>query len=304
MINTYKHGDETWIDINSGTEEEIRKVMDEYDISPFVAKEILNKTPKPRAEAHDKYLYSILHFPAFKHAHGEEPNQEIDFIIGQDFLITTRYDHIDSLHKFSKTMEVKSVTDKGHESGSEPIIFLDLLRELYSGLLEELDHIENIVEKITNRIFHGEEREMVVSISEVTRTLINFEKVTNPHHEILLSIKEKGEELFGEKFKSQMEDVILNFLKMNTNIKFNLEILRELRFTNDSLLTTKQNEIVKKLTVLGFVILPLNLIAWIFAMRVEGLPFINHPNGFILVSLLMIACATVALTYVKHKKWL
>lgn len=303
MINTHKYGNETWIDIHLGNRDEVQKIMEQFQISPFVANEILNKTPKPRAERHENYIYTILHFPAFKHAHSEEPNQEIDFIVGKDFLITTRYDHIDSLHKFRKNVEVKEILNKSDDENN-PLVFIHLLSEMYRGLFEELDHIENLTEKITKRIFHGEEKEMVVAISEVTRTLINFEKVTNPHHEILNSIKEKGEGIFGKHFIDQMDEIIQNYQKMNTNIRFNLEILRELRITNDSMLTAKQNEIVKKLTVLGFVILPLNLIAWIFAMRVEGLPFVNHPDGFLIVGILMLTSATLALLYTKYKRWL
>jgi Mg2+ and Co2+ transporter CorA len=96
----------------------------------------------------------------------------------------------------------------------------------------------------------------------------------------------------------------LDYLKINTIIKSNLEVVHELRNTNDSILTTRQNETVKQLTAMGFVILPLNLIAWIFAMRVEGLPFLNNPNGFIIVVGIMITSAVVAMVYAQHKKWL
>lgn len=306
MINTYKHNGETWVDIHQGTTEEIKKIMDEYEIHPFVAKEISSKTPKPRIELHENYLYCILHFPTWKLNKSDDRKQEIDFIIGKDFLITTRYDHINSLHNFSKNMEVSEILsrDKTNSPLHGQVIFLSLLKELYSGLFEELDHIEDLTENITSKIFHGKEKEMVVSISEVTRTLINFEKVTNLHHEILDALKKKGGELFGDDFTAEMEQIILNFQKINTSIRFSLEMLRELRNTNNSLLTSKQNEIVKQLTVMGFVILPLNLIAWMFAMRVEGLPFLNNPNGFLIVLGLMITSATIALAYAKHKRWM
>jgi magnesium transporter len=306
MINKYKHNGETWIDIHQGSSEEVKRIMDEYEIHPFVAKEIKNKTPKPRIEFHENYLYCILHFPTWKINKSDERKQEIDFIIGKDFLITTRYDHINSLHNFSKNMEVSEILSREKNGDSEhgQVIFLSLLKELYSGLFEELDHIEDLTENITSKIFHGKEKEMVVSISEVTRTLINFEKVTNLHHEILDALKKKGGELFGDDFTKEMELIIINFQKINTNIKFSLEMLRELRNTNNSLLTSKQNEIVKELTVMGFVILPLNLIAWIFAMRVEGLPFLDNPNGFLIVAGLMITSASIALVYAKHKRWM
>src|SRR3954471_9438985 len=113
MIKTYALGEEAWIDIDHGTTEEIHELMDKYNIHPFIAKELTSATPKPRIEFHDSYIYCILHFPARKHTHSADFNQEIDFIIGQDALITARYDTIDSLHKLSKDLEVEKVLDKG-----------------------------------------------------------------------------------------------------------------------------------------------------------------------------------------------
>jgi magnesium transporter len=307
MINTYKKGDETWVDIDHGTPEEIHELMDKYSIHPFVAKELTSVTPRPRIEFHDEYIYCILHFPAWKHTHSKDDiNQEVDFIIGKETLITARYDTIDSLHKFSKELEVDEILDKSGDKRKNQShkIFTGLLRSLYSGLFEELAYIEDTSKNITSQIFHGKEKQMVISISEVTRTLLDFKRVIDLHHEILLGLSNKGKEVFGESFGAEMELIIIDYLKINTSIRSSLEMLRELRDTNNSMLTTKQNEIVKQLTVLGFVILPLNLIAWIFAMRVEGLPFLNNPNGFLIVLTIMIASASIALAYAKHKKWL
>jgi magnesium transporter len=307
MINTYKKADETWVDIDHGTPEEIHELMDKYSIHPFVAKELTSVTPRPRIEFHDEYIYCILHFPAWKHTHSKDDiNQEVDFIIGKETLITARYDTIDSLHKFSKELEVDEILDKSGDKkrNQSHKIFTGLLRSLYSGLFEELAYIEDTSKNITSQIFHGKEKQMVISISEVTRTLLDFKRVIDLHHEILLGLSNKGKEVFGESFGAEMELIIIDYLKINTSIRSSLEMLRELRDTNNSMLTTKQNEIVKQLTVLGFVILPLNLIAWIFAMRVEGLPFLNNPNGFLIVLTIMIASASIALAYAKHKKWL
>jgi magnesium transporter len=307
MINTFKKENEIWIDLDNGTPKEIHELMDQYSIHPFVAKELSTITPRPRIEFHDQYIYCILHFPAWKHTHSKDDvNQEVDFIIGKDVLITARYDTIDSIHKYSKELEVEEILDKGGDKKYEHShkIFMGLLRSLYVGLFEELAYIEDTTRNITGQIFHGKEREMVISISEITRTLLDFKRVTDLHHEILETMRHQGEEIFGKHFGNEMEAIIVDYQKLNSSIRSSLEMLRELRDTNNSLLTTKQNEIVKQLTVLGFVILPLNLIAWMFAMRVDGLPFLNNPNGFYIVLTLMLASAVIALVYAKHKRWL
>ena len=265
-INIYKFDQETWIDIDHGTPEEIHGIMNTYNIHPFVAKELTSATPKPRVEFHDKYIYCILHFPAFKHTHSEgDENQEIDFIIGQDAIITARYDTIDALHKFGKDLEVQEVLEKGdHKYSHSHIIFMKMLHSLYAGIFEELESIEDSIEKITSEIFKKKEREMVVSISEITRTLLEFKRVTDLHKEILEALKHRGQEIFGYEFSNEMDSIILDYLKINTTIKSNLDMLKELRDTDNSLLTAKQNETIKRLTVIGAILFIISIMVALF----------------------------------------
>ena len=306
MINTYTYNSETWVDVDSGTPEEIHGLMDKYGIHPFVAKELTSATRKPRIELHDGYIYCILHFPAFKHSHSAtDANQEVDFIIGKNLLITARYDTIDALDKFSKTIAVKEVLEKNSSVGaSQNVLFFGLLRELYNGMTEELDSIEDITDDITARIFAGHEREMVVQLSLVTRTLLEFKKEIDLHRDVLDSLHHYGKKMFGEEFGDGIEQILIEYLKITTNIHSELDMLRELRETNNSLLTSKQNETVKQLTILGALVLPLNFIAVFFGMRITGMPVVDNPNAFWIVIVLMLASVAITLTYIRHKKWM
>jgi magnesium transporter len=269
MIRTYKLKSETWVDIDNGTIEEIHQLMNEHNIHPFVAQEMTTVTPKPRIEFHDEYIYCILHFPVWKHTHSKkiesDKNQEVDFIIGRDTLITARYDTIDALHKLGKDLEVQEVLEKNDTPTQHPhTIFVKMLRGLYISVFEELAYIEDTVENITAEIFKNKEREMVVSISEVTRTLLDFKRVMDLHHEILEAIQSRGKEIFGDVFAHEMQAIILDYQKINTTIKSNMEMVHELRHTDNSLLTAKQNETIKILTLVGAVLTVLFIIISIF----------------------------------------
>ena len=304
MVKNYTWGKDSWVDLHNPTAEEIKQIIDTYNIHPFVAKEMTSATQKPRVEYHDGYVFCILHFPVLRHSHSTDTHQEIDFIVGKNLLITTRYDTVDALHKFGKEMEVKEILDKDHEQKISSIVFPTMLRELYAGIFDEIESLEDKIEEITSEIFKGHEKNMVVTISETTRTLLDFKKVTELHHEVLESLLHHGVEVFDKVFARQMETVILDYLKINTTIRNSLDLLRELRETNNSLLYSKQNEVIKQLTIMGFTILPINFIAIIFAMRVEGLPFISNPNGFLMVLVLMVSSLIITLSYAKKKKWI
>src|SRR3989338_10005026 len=114
MISRYTYKDLVWIDLESPTQEEVRGVMEEFDIHPLVANELLVSTLRPKVDLYSNFIYLILHFPTISHKHRGKTEQEIDFIVGKKFLITTNYDLVDSLHEFSKVFEVHSILERSN----------------------------------------------------------------------------------------------------------------------------------------------------------------------------------------------
>ena len=304
MLTTYTHKKITWIDLESPSAEEVRSVMETYKLDAMVADELLAPSLKPKVEQYRDYLYLILHFPAFKHTHSGTPNQEIDFIVGKNFIITTHYDTIDPLHKFSKIFEVNSILGRDDMSEHAGFVFYHMMKKLYRALEHELDYIHDELARISDRIFRGEEREMVVEISKVSRELLNFKRATASHKEVLKSFETAGLQFFGESFAFHLHAVIGEHYRIANQIGGNIDMLAELRETNNSLLSTKQNETMKILTIISVFTFPLSLIAVVFSMNTPNNPVAGNPYDFWIVVGMMLAAAAGLFAYFKYKKWL
>lgn len=303
MIQKRTWNKETWVDIDRGNADELNSIVTEYDLDPFVAKELVSPTPKPRIEFHKEYIYLILHFPVFKHTHGKELKQEIDFVIGKNFLLTAHYDTIDAILELSKQIEVEEILAKNTNTFGHHVFGL-LFRELYASINEELEYIESWSESITDDIFEGNEREMVFEISEAIRILLDFKKTTDSHKEILDFLREGGGHIFGKTFTEEIDAVLLEHHRLRDVIKANIEILRELRETNNSLLSTKQNETIKTLTVVAFIAVPLTIITSLFGMNTMGTPFAEDAHGFYIILAGTGITALCMYTFARFKKWI
>lgn len=303
MVTRYTHKNLIWVDLESPTQDEVRAVMEEFNINPLAAEELLSPTLKPKVEPYDTFIYLILHFPVFKHSHTHSQNQEVDFIIGKEFLITTRYDTVDPLHKFSKIFEVNSILDKsdmGHHAG---YLFFYMVKKLYKAISHELAFIENSLDDIEEQIFRDREREMVVEISKTSRQLLNFKQALVAHKDILASFEIAGKKFFGDVFGYHLRTIIGEYYKIENELSFHSATVAELRETNNSLLSTKQNEVMKVLTVMAFVGFPLTVIASVFGMNTK-LPIVGREHDFWIILGIMVATATILFAFVKFKKWL
>jgi len=303
MINRYTHNGSVWVDIVSPTKEEVLRISDEFDIAQSVIHELISPSFKSRVDMHKEYIYMILHFPVFKHAQGEDTRQEVDFIIGKNFLITARYESIEAMERFAKVVEVNSILDRGFAEDCTGVMFFGIIKEIYQALFYELEHIEGWLNKIEQGIFSGKEKEMVIGLSQVSRKLINFRKATDFHSEILTSLDHFGGKLFGEHFSYHAQKVLDEYRKVANGLHSNMEFVNELRETNNSLLSTKQNEIMKTLTIMAFVTYPLTLISSVFGMNTASSPIIGVENDFWYVIAIMISAGLGLFAYFKHRKW-
>ncbi len=305
MITRYTHGDLVWIDLLSPTQEEVRDLMEEFSIDPLVADELLLPSTRNRVDPRDEYFYLVLHFPAFKHIHDMAHTMlEIDFVVGKKWIITTRYDGIDPLHQFSKLFEVDSVLDRKNMADHAGNVLYYMLFELYRMLYDELAHIETRLDMVEDRIFEGLEREMVAELSRISRDLLNYAQALDSHHSMLQSLETPGVALFGYEYVRNIRTVISEYERLAASIKSSRASLLELRETNNSLLTTKQNEIMKTFTIMAFLMLPLSLISSVFGMNVALMPIVEHPFGFWIIVGIMLAVVAVFGAFFKHRDWL
>ena len=230
--------------------------------------------------------------------------QEIDFCVGKNFFITTRYENVNPLHSFAKAFEVQSVLGRGGHQVQGVHIFSSMLQNLYNGLLSECDALNMRLGEIEERIFKGDERMMVAQLSQVGRSIHDFRQALMPHKDILRSLELPGEKVFGREFSYYLQSITQECNKVEQALDHLRDALTELRETNNSLLSTKQNEIMKTFTVLTFLFLPLTFVAGLFGMNTENNPIVGFEFDFWVIVSGMAVLAIIFFVYFKRKDWL
>ncbi len=302
MLTRYVRGATVWVDCVSPTPAEVRGLMQEFSIDPTIAEEMLLPSYKPKVEQRGSSIYLILHFPSLRGGH-KRGEQEIDFVLGKHFLITTRYETVGPLHAFAKAFEVSAVlgTGDGKHGGD---LLVSMLSKLYQALIDECDGLGRRLTDIEEHIFQGDERKMVAELSQVGRVIHDFRQSLAPHQEMLKSLEPPALRMFGPDFSYALRNAAAMYERVHHTLENLRDSLQELRETNNSLLSTKQNEIMKTLTVLAFVFLPLSFIASLFGMNARSIPIIGLPGDFWIIVGGMAVIAGSCFVYFKRKEWL
>ncbi len=303
MLSRFTHRGLTWLDLESPTPGEVRQIMEEFDIHPLIGEELLSPSLKPKVDRYDNCIYLILHFPAF----GKDttaPSQEVDFILGTNFIITTRYETVDPFLKFSRVFETNTLLDREALGTHAGFIFFYMMRNLYRALEHNLETLSRQLADIEDSIFSGQEKEMVVELSSMSRVILNFKQTLTPHKEVLDSLEAVGARFYGHDFAYHLRSISGDYFRVSTILASQRDALLELRETNNSLLSTKQNETIKILTIMTFFTAPLTFIANIFGMNTLHTPFMGSPNDFWIILGGMFVTGLCLLMYFKYKRWL
>lgn len=305
MTNRYEYEGVIWIDVESPGEDEIDAIAQEFELGSFLSRELLSPTAKPRTDLYPEFAYTVLHFPALRSTHGVSSTQEVDIVMGKKFIVTVHYDAIPAIYDFARSFEAAMLLQ--HPTGGKfhtGHVLLELMERLYQSVDNEIESLEDNAAVIEQQIYAGHEREMVISISTASRELLNQKRALATHKEVLESLEQVGISLFGESLGNYFRAVSAFHFRVYNRVLELADTITELRETNDSLLSTRQNEVMKNLTMMAFVTFPLTLIATLFAMPAAHKPIIGMPYDFWIISGGMVVLALCFLFYFKHRHWL
>jgi magnesium transporter len=183
-------------------------------------------------------------------------------------------------------------------------LFLSMLKKLYRSVEHEFEHVQSELHLIEEHIFSGSEVKMVEAISHASRDLLNLRQTIEPHRDMLEELDEAATGFFGAEFKPAVKRLSGEYYRVHNHIMRGIESARELRMTNDSLLSTKQNETMRVLTVMAVFTFPLSLLIAVFSLRAVDNPIADMPHGFLVALGATFLLWLAMFVFFKYRKWL
>jgi magnesium transporter len=302
MISRYSAHGLTWIDLVSPTADETAHIAEEFEIPSLVSQELIDHTLRSKVDMYPSFLYLVLHFPLID---ADDKEQEVDFIVGEKFMITVRYEQMRAIDSFAKIFERHTLGTQMAMTAHGTFLFMQLIKLLYRSLLHQLETMTDELKHIESRIFTNNQVSIVRDISRASRKLLDFKQSTRFHAEVLASYESASKRLFGDEYVYYGEVVNGEYKKVASILESHRDVVAELQRTNDSLLSTKSNEIMKNFTIMTFVMLPLTLITGIFGMNTTSdLIFIKSIDSFFFVIGVMGITGLVLFLFFKLRRWI
>ena len=298
----------TWIDINSPTPKDMQKLGRDFGFHPLSLEDVLY-TQRSKVDAYDgKYYFLILMLPVFDARKNIITATDVNMFIGKDFFITIHNNNIPPIRKMFADAHKNSAWRKVHMSGQRPThLVYEYIETMLRYFFPMLETTNTNLEKLETDIFSGPKINVIHTILEQRRIIIDLRKIIKPYESTLshLHAYDKTHHILGISKTFEYFDNLLDYVaEAWDSLEEYKESSEMLQQANDAIISKKTGHIIQRLTTISVTFLPIALIAAVFGMNAEYTPFIGYPFDFWIIISIMLAIVIATIIFFKIQDWI
>jgi len=295
----------TWVNVVSPDVETAQELALRFGWHPLDVEDLVSKRQRPKVDDYeeDGYLFAVLHFPVFDQAVQRLNAAEIDIFIGQDYVVTVpNRELLPVTRLFARCEDDERLREQLFARGSGRLLY-EILDDLFDYCFPILDKIAHKLDVIEDEMFEGRSYEVVRDLSNVKQEIISYRKIIKPERSTLRVLERRVESFLPEELEMYFDDIVDSAERIWDLLDNYKEVVEGLESTNESVISHRQNDVLRLLTVISVTILPLTLVTGLFGMNVlfpgEG----THEAFWVIVAALL-GVAAATLGFFRWKRWL
>jgi magnesium transporter len=295
----------TWIHLDAPPLDVAQELAQRFGWHPLDVEDVLSKRQRPKVDdyADEGYLFAVLHFPAYDPAIQRLNAVELDVFVGPDYLVTlpsVKLRPLDGL--FQRCEQDEAFREQLFSKGSGRLLY-EVLDDLFDYCFPILDKIGHKLDVIEDVMFEGKAEEVVRDISNVKQEIISYRKIIKPERSTLRVLERHVERFLPEELELYFDDIVDAAERIWDILDNYKEVIEALEDTNEAVISHRQNDILRVLTVFSVVLLPLTLITGFFGMNVH-FPGVGTVWAFWTIFAGMATTLIGLLAFFRFKRWL
>jgi magnesium transporter len=293
----------TWVHVAEPTSEEAAELATRFGFHELDVEDVLSKRQRPKIDEYPEYLFLVLHFPFYDKAIQRLNAAELDVFIGRDFLITIPNVELHPVTYLQRRCdEDPALREELFAKGSGYLLY-HVLDDLFDYCFPILDKISHKLDRIEDELYEGRSEEIVRDISNAKQEIIAYRKIIKPERSTLRALERYTERFLHKELELYYDDLVDAAERIWDLLDNFKEVVDGLEQTNESVISHKQNDVLRVLTVIATIMLPLTLITGIFGMNV-AVPGEGDLGGFWVIISVLAVLGLSMLGYFRLRKWL
>ncbi len=292
----------TWVNIDGLHEIEIiEKIGKEFELHPLILEDILHTAQRPKIEDFDKYLFVVLKMLSYNDATQAVDAEQVSIVLGSNFVISFQERPGDVFDEIRG--RIRNAKGRIRTMGPDYLCYalLDAIVDGYFSILEKLgERIESMEEELvsdpTERTLH--------QIHALKREMISLRKSVWPLRELISGLQRSESSLISDSTEVYLRDVYDHTIQVIDTVESFRDMASGMLDIYLSSISNKMNAVMKVLTIIATIFIPLTFVAGIYGMNFENMPELKWRWGYLIVWLVMATITACMVVYFRRKKWL
>lgn len=292
----------TWINIDGlNNTHEIEKLGNYYGLHPLIMEDIANTNQRAKIEEYDDFLFFVVKM-LYHNSEGMLVNEHLSIVLGKDYVLTFQEADGDVFGEIRNRLKISR--GQIRKKGSDYLVFslLDAVIDSYFSVIEV---ISDKVEMMEEQLFLSKSgNDLTFEIQELKREILRIRRAVFPLKEVLARLESSGSGLIGESTRKYMRDLHDHILQVSDNIDLYREMAWGLMDMYMTTISNRMNEVMKVLTIMASIFIPLTFIAGIYGMNFEYMPELQWKYSYFVLWGVMLIIFFFMIYYFKRKNWL
>jgi magnesium transporter len=297
-----------WLDMENATDDELKLLSDLFHFHPLAIEDSIKYAQRPKIEDYTReqnekgrpYVYMVFHGPDIETFKQKLRTKELDIFMSDRYLVTIHDEHFKSIEEVSARCEHETqlMLDRGID-----MILQSILDHITDHYLPILDYIEAAIDEIEDEATENATSEVLRKISVKKRELLDLRRIVNPQREAVAQLTRGEVPFIRESTRVWFRDVQDHYNRIVEMVELYRDLIMGARDIYLSSISNHLNQIMKTLTILSVIGLPLTIVTGFFGMNFEEPLF--HSHWVFLGALAFMACAVTFMLYLFwRKKWI
>jgi len=298
-------GDLTWVNIEKPTERETEYLAQNYPFHHLDLDDCLSRIQRPKIDEYKDYLFLVLHFPVFSKESLVTTSTQVSVFIGKNYLITLHKGDLKPLVKLFRECQLEEESRQEHLSQGSGYLLYRIIDRLVDYCLPILNKIGTNIEDTEDNIFSSSKvLKAIEDLSILRRDVISFRRTIWPMRSVIGSLEPKIRRFTDMDMAVYFGDMVDHVDKIWDGLDEYKEIIEGLNATYDSLATHRTNEVIRMLTIIATILLPITVVASIFGMNIPLGPFKDSPYSALYISLICVLIISGMLYFFRRQRWI
>lgn len=292
----------TWINVNGIHQvKTIEEIGNCFDLHPLLLEDVLDTGQRPKMEDYGEYAFIVLKMLHYNETDKELGSDQVSLILGRNYVISFQEGEGDAFNGIRERVE--AAKGRIRKMGADYLVYslVDSVVDNYFFILEKLGEE---IESLEDELLVHPRTTVLQAIQHLKREMVVLRRAVWPLREVLNVMQRGDSALVTSSTRIYLRDVYDHTVQVIETAETYRDIIAGMLDIYMSSVSNRLNEVMKFLTIISTIFIPLTFLAGVYGMNFKYMPELEWPWGYPAVVLLMLACSLTMLLYFKKKGWL